>query len=219
MLGDEAYLSSSYKSLCNGSTKLRVCHLGIGSVDTLLGYPDSKFREMGTTMHCLRPTVANQYSPSSSASEGNHVYIEGKLTPDKINQHQLIATTIVTAFIEHNRHPDLHALIPIIMVSVPKAVICLYDCTKDTLLKSEHFDWLYTALVRSQLTYCTPIRCPYLVQDINKLEQVQHRATKFILNDYLSDHRSRLLHLNLLPLMYIFECFDIMFLVKSQISI
>ena len=74
---------------------------------------------------------------------------------------------------------------------------------------------LYTALVRSQLTYCSPIWLPYLVQDINKLEQVQHRATKFILNDYSSDYRSSLLHLNLLPLMYIFECFDIMFLVKS----
>ena len=52
------------------------------------------------------------------------------------------------------------------------------------------------------------------MQDINKLEQVQRRATKFILKDYLSDYRSRLLHLNLLPLMYIFEFFDIKFLVK-----
>ena len=56
---------------------------------------------------------------------------------------------------------------------------------------------LYTALVRSQLTYCFPIWHPYLVQDINKLKQVQHRVTKFILNDHSSDYRSRLLHLNL----------------------
>ena len=74
---------------------------------------------------------------------------------------------------------------------------------------------LYTALVRSQLSYCSPIWRPHLVQDINKLEQVQRRATKFILNDYSSDYRSRLLHLNLLPLMYIFEFFDVMFLVNS----
>lgn len=58
MLGDEVYLSSSYKSLRNGSTKLRVCHLGIGSVDTRHGYPDLKIRAMGTAIHCLLPAVA-----------------------------------------------------------------------------------------------------------------------------------------------------------------
>ena len=34
------------------------------------------------------------------------------------------------------------------------------------------------------------------------IEQVQRRVTKFILNDYLSDYRSRLTKLELLPLMY-----------------
>ena len=41
------------------------------------------------------------------------------------------------------------------------------------------------------------------------------RATKFICNDHLLDYRSRLLHLNLLPLMMEFEIADIMLLVKS----
>ena len=74
---------------------------------------------------------------------------------------------------------------------------------------------LYTALVRSQFTYCSVIWHPYLVQDINKLESIQCRATKFIMNDYKSDYKTRLLYLNLLPLMYIFEIADIIFLVKS----
>ena len=38
---------------------------------------------------------------------------------------------------------------------------------------------LYAALVRSQLIWR-----PYLVQDINKLESIQRRVTKFIMNDY-----------------------------------
>ena len=64
---------------------------------------------------------------------------------------------------------------------------------------------LYTSLIRSQLAYCSIIWRPYLIQDIIKLESIQRRATKFIMNDYTSDYKSRLLHLNLLPLMYVFE--------------
>ena len=74
---------------------------------------------------------------------------------------------------------------------------------------------LYVSLVRSQLTYCSLIWRPYLMKDINKLEHLQQRATKFILNDFISDYKTRLLKLNLLPLMYIFELSDIMFFIKS----
>ncbi len=53
-----------------------------------------------------------------------------------------------------------------------------------------------------------------MIKDIQKVERIQRRATKLILNDYSSSYRSRLseLKLDLLPLMY---WFDIMFLVKS----
>ena len=42
---------------------------------------------------------------------------------------------------------------------------------------------------------------------------MQRRATKFILNDYISSYKSRLQQLNLLPLIY--ELNDLMFLIKS----
>jgi len=74
---------------------------------------------------------------------------------------------------------------------------------------------LYLSLVRSQLTYCSTIWRPYLIKDIKTIEQLQRRATKFILNDYESDYYNRLLRLNLLPIMYIFELSDIMFAIKS----
>jgi len=70
---------------------------------------------------------------------------------------------------------------------------------------------LYVLLVRSQLTYCSPVWRPYLIKDINKLEHLQRRATKYVLNDFISDYKTRLLRLNLFPLMYIFEFSDIMF--------
>ena len=74
---------------------------------------------------------------------------------------------------------------------------------------------LYITLVRSQVTYCSQVWRPNLIKDIQKLERIQRRATKFILNDYSSSYRSRLSDLKLLPLMYWFEIQDIMFLVKS----
>ena len=62
---------------------------------------------------------------------------------------------------------------------------------------------LYLSLVRSQLIFCSELWRPNLIKDISCLEQVQHRATKYILNDFSSDFKTCLLKLNLLPLMYI----------------
>ena len=73
---------------------------------------------------------------------------------------------------------------------------------------------LYVSLVRSHLTYCSQLWRPRLIKDIKRLEQVQRRCTKFILQDYSSTYKSRLRALNLLPLMLWYELQDIMFLVK-----
>ena len=50
---------------------------------------------------------------------------------------------------------------------------------------------------------------------ILNLERIQHRATKYILNDYTSCYKHRLINLRLLPLMYMFELQDILFAIKS----
>ena len=73
---------------------------------------------------------------------------------------------------------------------------------------------LYISLVRSQLIYCSQFWRPYLLKDIITLERIQRRAyaTKFILNDYQSSYRFRLVKLHLLPLMYLFELYDIIFI-------
>ena len=74
---------------------------------------------------------------------------------------------------------------------------------------------LYISLVRSQVTYCSMIWRPNLIRDITLIEQIQRRATKFILNDYSSNYFNRLKQLNLLPLIYIFELNEIIFILKS----
>ena len=52
---------------------------------------------------------------------------------------------------------------------------------------------LYITLVRSKLLYCSTLWRPYLLKDIESLEKIQRRATKFILSNYHSDYRSRLI--------------------------
>jgi len=74
---------------------------------------------------------------------------------------------------------------------------------------------LYLTLVRSKLQYCSPIWCPQFINDIKNIENIQRRATKFILNDYSSDYKSQLIKWNLLPLMIQFEINDIMYFVKN----
>ena len=73
---------------------------------------------------------------------------------------------------------------------------------------------LYLSLVRPKLTYCSCVWRPYPIKDIVTLENVQRRATKFILNDYTSDYKSRLLKLDMFPLMLLYEYYDIIFFFK-----
>ena len=56
-------------------------------------------------------------------------------------------------------------------------------------------------------------------KEILLLERIQRRATKFILNDYKSDYKSRLNSTRLLPLMYWFELQDIYFLLRVSRTI
>ncbi len=74
---------------------------------------------------------------------------------------------------------------------------------------------LYITLVRSQLVYCSSVWRPFLIKDIQFLEKVQRRATKYVLGDFNSDYKSRLIALDLLPLMYILELNDVMFCIRS----
>ena len=74
---------------------------------------------------------------------------------------------------------------------------------------------LYISLVRSQLLYCSQLWRPQLIKDIQKLERIQRRASKYILNNYDLSYKQHLEQLHLLPLMYTYELNDLMFFIKS----
>ena len=57
---------------------------------------------------------------------------------------------------------------------------------------------LYISLVWAKSFYYSPLWKPYLLKDIELLEGVQQRATKFILSDFSSDYRTRLTKIGIL---------------------
>ena len=72
---------------------------------------------------------------------------------------------------------------------------------------------LYLSLVRSHLVHCSQIWRPFMIQDSKLLESLQRKASKFILNDYQTDYKSRLQQLKLLPLTLWLEIQDILFFI------
>ena len=74
---------------------------------------------------------------------------------------------------------------------------------------------LYISLIRSQLQYCSQLWRPRLIKDLQFIERVQRWSTKYILNDFKSDYRTRLQLLRLLPLSMQMEMSDILFFVRS----
>jgi len=57
------------------------------------------------------------------------------------------------------------------------------------------------------------------MKDILIIEQIQQRATKDLLNDFVSSYKTRLIKLKILPLMYLFELQDLLFAIKSIKSV
>ena len=72
---------------------------------------------------------------------------------------------------------------------------------------------LFCALVRFQFEYCTVVWSPQTARNINKLERIQRRATKFILKTD-DDYDMRRKRLNLLSLEDRRFLFDVLFLYK-----
>ena len=71
---------------------------------------------------------------------------------------------------------------------------------------------LYISLIRSQVLYYSQVWRPFLIKHINLLERIQRQATKWILNDHHVSYRSCLMSLQLLPLMYVYEINNIIFI-------
>ena len=74
---------------------------------------------------------------------------------------------------------------------------------------------LYCTLVRSQVEYGSVVWSPYTARNIDKLEHIQRRRTKFILGKRNFTYDERLKCLNLLSLEKRRYIFDVTFLYKA----
>ena len=107
-----------------------------------------------------------------------------------------------------NSHRDLGVIIsddlPIIHIYYLKLTkLWVLFVTHSSL--SSHFlsikTKLYMTLVCAILTYCyLAVWRLCLLNDTNSLERIQCHATKYVLNDYTNDYKSRLINLNIVPL-------------------
>ena len=81
---------------------------------------------------------------------------------------------------------------------------------------------LYLAIVRPALGYATQVWSPQTIDLIRRIERVQRRASKFILDlPFLCDvsYRDRLLSIDILPICYWHEFLDLVFFFKATNSI
>ena len=117
---------------------------GIPTLDEIATQQEVEIFIDGHTHTQTHTHINIRIQPAHAWFNNLSVIVEGKRYTALINTDQLIATTVVTSFIQHNRHPNLNPLIPAIMICVPTAQICFYDCTKDLLLLSDTFTWLNT---------------------------------------------------------------------------
>ena len=77
---------------------------------------------------------------------------------------------------------------------------------------------IYLTLVRSHLGYATQVWAPQPIELVCKMERIQRRASKYILNlpfNCQQSYKDGLIQLNLLPLTYWQEYLDIVFFFKA----
>ena len=86
------------------------------------------------------------------------------------------------------------------------------NCSGD--LNEESLKPLYISLVRSNLCYASQLWAPQSPTLMLEVENIQRRATRFICKNSELSYKDRLLNLNLLPINYLLEYLDLLFLYK-----
>ena len=152
------------------------------------------------TTKCFHVSFSRNLLPTNTKYELNNSIIE---TKNEIKDLGIILTSNIS-WDKHYSHISLKAYR---MIGLIRRTF-----SKDSSVSTKKT--LYLTLVRSHLSYCSPLWRPCLIKDIKSLESIQRRSTRFILGSSI-DYRSRLLELKLLPLMMFFELNDIIFFIRS----
>ena len=76
-------------------------------------------------------------------------------------------------------------------------------------LSKDSFLFLYKTYVRPHLEYCAPTLSPYLAEDIDTLERIQHCATKLVKSLSILPYEDRLISLQVQTLYCRRQCYDL----------
>ena len=98
-------------------------------------------------------------------------------------------------------------------------ILAFLRCNSVMSFTTDHRKLLYLTFVRSYIGYASEVWAPSTIGSITKIESLQRRATKFILNTHWQEdisYHERLSRLNLLPLTYWHEVKDLIFYFKCR---
>lgn len=159
---------------------------------------------------CINPTKNAHIRFSLRGGESDQVYYVGSCPITPVDTHKDLGIT-VTASLNWSKH---------IGEICKRAYAVLYTLRRIIPRRSSVGlrRRLYLSNIRSVLTYGSQVWNPPLLQDIKRLEQLQRRATKFILQESKLSYKERLINLVLLPLVMWLELQDVLFLIKQMKS-
>ena len=126
---------------------------------------------------------------------------------EEVKEFKDLGVTITDNFNNWNSHID-------IIVSKANRMLGLIKRTCRGLDDTKTLRTLYCALVRSNVEYCSGVWSPFTKKNIEKVEEVQRRATKFILKTE-DNYETRLKKLNLMSLKKRRFLADVTFLYKA----
>ncbi len=115
--------------------------IGIGDVDIWYGNPDARIKANESQTVLLADEgdavdVDDDDDDDDPSSDGENIVVEAKQEIKKKNLAQLASTAIVHSFTEHNNHPNLNSMLPVLLMDGTYVQIVLYDCVQDVLLLS-----------------------------------------------------------------------------------
>ena len=158
-------------------------------------------------LKCFLLSIQSKHPPNSSTtlSQSNRTYIINGHPVNSCNQHK------VGILISHDLSWSNH-LVQITSQALQE-VIRRTLCSTNSITTKKILVYCSKILV-----YCSQIWRPFQIKEIKLLEDVQRRATKFILNDYTSSYKSRLMKLKLLPLTMIFPFLSNLFNIMDFVA-
>ena len=123
-------------------TNVRCSSLGMGTAATWHGYPDGRVRGHSSSIDVIYGNDEDEGDPDTcltailNESQGDTACVKAKIHCSLRNFTQLVATNIVSSFIENSLHKELNSAVPTLLINNQYFYMSIYDSRTDLLLIS-----------------------------------------------------------------------------------